>query len=167
MDWDIGKSWEKWLVIQQQLVAYHIKDILIPFFRGGKYTEDDARTVMIQILNVVAFCHLQGDEDSQLKAIDFGLSDFVKPGWSSKVLIIVLETALQFSFNYNLIFVLSLAFNLTNLKSRGYPYEELGGQERSRTTQEQGNSKLDFWKLHCSFGKCIARNKVFYQHVLN
>lgn len=63
--------------------------------RGGKYTEEDARTVMIQILNVVAFCHLQGvvhrdlkpenflftskDEDSQLKAIDFGLSDFVKP----------------------------------------------------------------------------------------
>ncbi|KAM1390750.1 hypothetical protein ACFX2I_018541 [Malus domestica] len=63
--------------------------------RGGKYTEDDARTVMTQILNVVAFCHLQGvvhrdlkpenflftskDEDSQLKAIDFGLSDFVKP----------------------------------------------------------------------------------------
>ncbi|KAL5538907.1 hypothetical protein UlMin_045556 [Ulmus minor] len=63
--------------------------------RGGKYTEDDAKAVMVQILNVVAFCHLQGvvhrdlkpenflytskDEDSQLKAIDFGLSDFVKP----------------------------------------------------------------------------------------
>ncbi|XP_075654595.1 CDPK-related kinase 5 [Castanea sativa] len=63
--------------------------------RGGKYTEDDAKVVMIQILNVVAFCHLQGvvhrdlkpenflfkskDENSQLKAIDFGLSDFVKP----------------------------------------------------------------------------------------
>ncbi|KAI3452048.1 hypothetical protein Pfo_008713 [Paulownia fortunei] len=63
--------------------------------RGGKYTEDDAKTVMIQILNVVAFCHLQGvvhrdlkpenflftskEENSQLKAIDFGLSDFVKP----------------------------------------------------------------------------------------
>ncbi|CAL8993993.1 unnamed protein product, partial [Prunus brigantina] len=29
--------------------------------------------------------------------------------------------------------------------------EELGGQEKSRTTQEQGNSKLDFRKLHCSF----------------
>ncbi|OMP02068.1 hypothetical protein COLO4_11378 [Corchorus olitorius] len=56
--------------------------------RGGKYTEDDAKAVMIQILNVVAFCHLQGvvhrdlkpeDENSQLKAIDFGLSDYVKP----------------------------------------------------------------------------------------
>ncbi|GAB2282571.1 CDPK- kinase 5 [Dionaea muscipula] len=63
--------------------------------RGGNYTEDNAKDVMLQILNVVAFCHLQGvvhrdlkpenflfstnDEDSQLKAIDFGLSDFVKP----------------------------------------------------------------------------------------
>ncbi|XP_073018786.1 CDPK-related kinase 5-like isoform X1 [Primulina eburnea] len=64
--------------------------------RGGKYSEDDAKTVMMQILNVVSFCHLQGvvhrdlkpenflftskDENSLLKAIDFGLSDFVKPG---------------------------------------------------------------------------------------
>ncbi|WOK93429.1 CDPK-related kinase 5-like [Canna indica] len=63
--------------------------------RGGKYTEDDAKAVMVQILNVVSFCHIQGvvhrdlkpenflfsskDENSQLKAIDFGLSDFVKP----------------------------------------------------------------------------------------
>ncbi|EXC17375.1 CDPK-related protein kinase [Morus notabilis] len=63
--------------------------------RGGKYTEDDAKAVMAQILKVVAFCHLQGvvhrdlkpenflyttkDENSMLKAIDFGLSDFVKP----------------------------------------------------------------------------------------
>ncbi|TYI99783.1 hypothetical protein E1A91_A13G041400v1 [Gossypium mustelinum] len=63
--------------------------------RGGKYSEDDAKTVMVQILNVVAFCHLQGvvhrdlkpenflytskEENSQLKAIDFGLSDFVRP----------------------------------------------------------------------------------------
>ncbi|PKA62864.1 CDPK-related kinase 1 [Apostasia shenzhenica] len=63
--------------------------------RGGKYSEQDAKIVMIQILNITAFCHLQGvvhrdlkpenflftskDENATLKAIDFGLSDFVKP----------------------------------------------------------------------------------------
>ncbi|XP_008777902.1 calcium/calmodulin-dependent serine/threonine-protein kinase 1-like [Phoenix dactylifera] len=63
--------------------------------RGGKYSEEDAKVVMVQILNVVSFCHLQGvvhrdlkpenflftskDEKSTLKVIDFGLSDFVKP----------------------------------------------------------------------------------------
>ncbi|KAH6818691.1 CDPK-related kinase 1 [Perilla frutescens var. frutescens] len=63
--------------------------------RGGKYAEEDAKIIMVQILNVVAYCHLQGvvhrdlkpenflftskDENSCLKAIDFGLSDYVKP----------------------------------------------------------------------------------------
>nr|TKW36129.1 hypothetical protein SEVIR_2G420700v2 [Setaria viridis] len=63
--------------------------------RGGKYSEEDAKVVMVQILSVVSFCHLQGvvhrdlkpenflfsskDENSPLKVIDFGLSDFVKP----------------------------------------------------------------------------------------
>ncbi|CAI0447058.1 unnamed protein product [Linum tenue] len=63
--------------------------------RGGKYPEDDAKAVMVQILNVVSFCHLQGmvhrdlkpenfiytskDETSELKVIDFGLSDYVRP----------------------------------------------------------------------------------------
>ncbi|XP_050232723.1 CDPK-related protein kinase-like isoform X2 [Mercurialis annua] len=63
--------------------------------RGGKYPEDDAKSVLVQILNVVSFCHLQGvvhrdlkpenflytskEENSQLKVIDFGLSDFVRP----------------------------------------------------------------------------------------
>ncbi|KAM7270241.1 hypothetical protein ACFE04_029455 [Oxalis oulophora] len=63
--------------------------------RGGKYSEEDAKIVMVQILNVVAYCHLQGvvhrdlkpenflyiskEDGSPLKAIDFGLSDFVKP----------------------------------------------------------------------------------------
>ncbi|BFG37776.1 CDPK-related kinase 7 [Prunus yedoensis var. nudiflora] len=63
--------------------------------RGGKYSEDDAKAVMVQILSVTAYCHLQGvvhrdlkpenflftssDEKSPLKAIDFGLSDYVKP----------------------------------------------------------------------------------------
>ncbi|KAL3580554.1 hypothetical protein D5086_018389 [Populus alba] len=63
--------------------------------RGGKYSEDEAKAVMVQILNVIAFCHLQGvvhrdlnlenflytskEENSQLKVIDFGLSDFARP----------------------------------------------------------------------------------------
>ncbi|KAL3650591.1 CDPK-related kinase 4 [Castilleja foliolosa] len=63
--------------------------------RGGRYTEEDAKKIVVQMLSVVAFCHLQGvvhrdlkpenflfatrDEDSPMKVIDFGLSDFIKP----------------------------------------------------------------------------------------
>ncbi|XP_028806628.1 CDPK-related kinase 4 [Neltuma alba] len=63
--------------------------------RGGRYTEDDAKAILVQILDVVAFCHLQGvvhrdlkpenflfvtkEDDSLMKVIDFGLSDFVRP----------------------------------------------------------------------------------------
>ncbi|XP_076888568.1 CDPK-related kinase 3-like [Bidens hawaiensis] len=63
--------------------------------RGGKYTEADAKLIIVQILSVVAFCHLQGvvhrdlkpenflfmskNEDSDMKLIDFGLSDFIRP----------------------------------------------------------------------------------------
>ncbi|KAH9539672.1 hypothetical protein CY35_15G069500 [Sphagnum magellanicum] len=63
--------------------------------RGGRYSEEDAKVVVQQILSIVSFCHLQGvvhrdlkpenflfstkDEHAQLKAIDFGFSDFVKP----------------------------------------------------------------------------------------
>lgn len=63
--------------------------------RGGRYTEEDAKSIVVQILKVVAFCHLQGvvhrdlkpenflfstrDEDAAMKVIDFGLSDFVRP----------------------------------------------------------------------------------------
>ncbi|KAG8092243.1 hypothetical protein GUJ93_ZPchr0012g21434 [Zizania palustris] len=63
--------------------------------RGGRYTEEDAKVIVEQILNVVSFCHLQGvvhrdlkpenflfstkDEQSPMKIIDFGLSDFIKP----------------------------------------------------------------------------------------
>ncbi|KAG6519061.1 hypothetical protein ZIOFF_022550 [Zingiber officinale] len=66
---------------------------------GGRYSEEDAKAIVIQILSVIAFCHLQGvvhrdlkpeeqlrnflfttrDENAQMKLIDFGLSDFVKP----------------------------------------------------------------------------------------
>ncbi|KAL7591541.1 CDPK-related kinase 3 [Lactuca sativa] len=63
--------------------------------RGGRYTESDAKLIIVQILSVVAFCHLQGvvhrdlkpenflfmlkSEDSDMKLIDFGLSDFIRP----------------------------------------------------------------------------------------
>nr|DAD18025.1 TPA_asm: hypothetical protein HUJ06_019488 [Nelumbo nucifera] len=63
--------------------------------RGGRYTEVDAKVIIVQILSVVAFCHLQGvvhrdlkpenflftsrDDDTTLKLIDFGLSDFIRP----------------------------------------------------------------------------------------
>ncbi|KAG6692524.1 CDPK-related protein kinase-like isoform X1 [Carya illinoinensis] len=76
--------------------------------RGGRYMEEDAKKIIVQILNVIAFCHLQGvvhrdlkpenflfvtrDEDSPMKVIDFGLSDFIRPGNSRKSLI------LHFSF---------------------------------------------------------------------
>ncbi|CAB4271655.1 unnamed protein product [Prunus armeniaca] len=63
--------------------------------RGGRYTEGDAKTIVVQILSVTAFCHLQGvvhrdlkpenflfttrNEDAPMKVIDFGLSDFIRP----------------------------------------------------------------------------------------
>uniref|UniRef100_M4DKC1 non-specific serine/threonine protein kinase n=1 Tax=Brassica campestris TaxID=3711 RepID=M4DKC1_BRACM len=63
--------------------------------RGCKYAEDDAKHVMVQILSVVAYCHLQGvvhrdlkpehflfstkDETSPLKAVGVGFSAYVKP----------------------------------------------------------------------------------------
>ncbi|KAF3580693.1 hypothetical protein DY000_02035767 [Brassica cretica] len=65
------------------------------FERGCEYAEDDAKQVMVQILSVVAYCHLQGvvhrdlkpehflfstkDETSPLKAVGFGFSAYVKP----------------------------------------------------------------------------------------
>ncbi|KAJ0112617.1 hypothetical protein Patl1_00667 [Pistacia atlantica] len=63
--------------------------------RGGRYTEDDAKAIVVQILSVVSFCHLQGvvhrdlkpenflftsgHDDADMKLIDFGLSDFIRP----------------------------------------------------------------------------------------
>ncbi|KAL3846090.1 hypothetical protein ACJIZ3_003493 [Penstemon smallii] len=63
--------------------------------RGGRYSEEDAKRIVVQMLSVVAFCHLQGvvhrdlkpenflfatkDEDAPMKVIDFGLSDFIRP----------------------------------------------------------------------------------------
>ncbi|MQL84728.1 hypothetical protein Taro_017243 [Colocasia esculenta] len=63
--------------------------------RDGRYSEHDAKAIVVQILSVVAFCHLQGvvhrdlkpenflftskEENSPMKLIDFGLSDFIRP----------------------------------------------------------------------------------------
>ncbi|KAI3699369.1 hypothetical protein L2E82_43630 [Cichorium intybus] len=64
--------------------------------KEGRYTEKDAAIVVRQMLKVAAECHLHGlvhrdmkpenflfkspNEDSHLKATDFGLSDFIRPG---------------------------------------------------------------------------------------
>ncbi|KAL2662511.1 hypothetical protein AAZX31_02G046200 [Glycine max] len=64
--------------------------------KDGRYTEKDSAVVVRQMLKVAAECHLHGlvhrdmkpenflfksiKEDSPLKATDFGLSDFIKPG---------------------------------------------------------------------------------------
>ncbi|KAI5055705.1 hypothetical protein GOP47_0029226 [Adiantum capillus-veneris] len=63
--------------------------------RGGRYTEEEAKAIVSQMLSAVAFIHLQGvvhrdlkpenflfkDKDGwpHMKAIDFGLSDYVRP----------------------------------------------------------------------------------------
>lgn len=48
------------IIAATNLIFYYL-------YRGGKYTEDDAKTVIVQILNVVAFCHLQGVVHRDLK----------------------------------------------------------------------------------------------------
>jgi serine/threonine protein kinase len=35
--------------------------------RGGRYTEEDAKVIVLQILSVAAFCHLQGVVHRDLK----------------------------------------------------------------------------------------------------
>ncbi|XP_004505191.1 CDPK-related kinase 5-like isoform X2 [Cicer arietinum] len=91
--YDAFEDQENVYIVMELCEGGELLDMILS--RGGKYSEDDAKAVMVQILNVVAFCHLQGvvhrdlkpenflysskDESSELKAIDFGLSDFVRP----------------------------------------------------------------------------------------
>uniref|UniRef100_K4C3R3 Protein kinase domain-containing protein n=1 Tax=Solanum lycopersicum TaxID=4081 RepID=K4C3R3_SOLLC len=39
--------------------------------RGGKYSEDDAKAVMVQLLSVVSYCHLQRVVHRDLKPENF------------------------------------------------------------------------------------------------
>ncbi|OMO57703.1 hypothetical protein COLO4_35173 [Corchorus olitorius] len=64
--------------------------------REGKFTEEDIKAIVAQISSAVSFCHLQGivhrdiklqnilftsgGEDAEVKLIDFGISDFIRPG---------------------------------------------------------------------------------------
>ncbi|OMO57714.1 hypothetical protein COLO4_35170 [Corchorus olitorius] len=72
----------------------HLRDRI--FAREGKFTEEEAKAIVAQISSAVSFCHLQGivhrdiklqnilftsgGEDAEVKLIDFGISDFVRPG---------------------------------------------------------------------------------------
>ncbi|XP_048620332.1 calcium-dependent protein kinase 18-like [Brassica napus] len=74
--------------------------VYIVMEKDSRYTEKDAAVVVRQMLKVAAECHLRGlvhrdmkpenflfkstGEDSSLKATDFGLSDFIKPGMKFK-----------------------------------------------------------------------------------
>ncbi|XP_024160327.1 CDPK-related kinase 7-like [Rosa chinensis] len=67
--------------------------------RGGRYTEEDAKVIVVKILSVIAYCHLQDvvhcdlkpenflfatrEEDASVRVIDFGLSDFIRPSNAS------------------------------------------------------------------------------------
>jgi serine/threonine protein kinase len=71
-------------------------DILCPNRKDSRYSEKDAAVIVRQMLKVAAECHLHGlvhrdmkpenflfkstKEESPLKATDFGLSDFIRPG---------------------------------------------------------------------------------------
>ncbi|KAL8489298.1 hypothetical protein ACS0TY_025272 [Phlomoides rotata] len=91
--YDVYEDEENVYVVMELCKGGELLDRILS--KGGKYAEEEAKIIMVQILSAVAYCHLQGvvhrdlkpenflfsskDEHSSLKAIDFGLSDYVKP----------------------------------------------------------------------------------------
>ena len=42
--------------------------------RGGRYSEEDAKVIVLQILSIVSFCHLQGVAHRDLKPeVDYAM----------------------------------------------------------------------------------------------
>lgn len=50
-----------------ELLPFNQMILWLFFSRGGKYSEDDAKVVIIQILSAISFCHLQGVVHRDLK----------------------------------------------------------------------------------------------------
>ncbi|PSS29930.1 Calcium-dependent protein kinase [Actinidia chinensis var. chinensis] len=77
-------------------IVMEVENCWTGFCPNSRYSEKDAAVVVRQMLKVAAECHLHGlvhrdmkpenfllksrKEDSHLKATDFGLSDFIRPG---------------------------------------------------------------------------------------
>ncbi|BBH05354.1 14-3-3-like protein GF14 omega [Prunus dulcis] len=134
------------------------------------------RSICDGILKLLDSWLITLDEDSQLKAIEFGLSDFVKLGWSSKLQVevrwtveettkmslmtkgyfhnlldMLLDTThmCHFSCVYELFRTNYIAVLPHQFEEYRLPRLGIGWARESKTTQEQENSVLDF-------GNCIA-----------
>ena len=115
--------------------------------RGGKYSEEDAKTVVVQILSVVAYCHLQGvvhrdlkpanlllNANCDLKVCDFGLARSTrstKPGGK--------EAGLMTEY----------------VATRWYRAPEI------MLSFKKYGKAIDIWSLGCIFGELLLGKPLF------